>query len=126
MCIRDSPDTRRYRLVMHGLDSVCAVVEGVVLAEADAGPLTVELGAVPTASGASVHLTGQRRASDNHVESRSYDLLAAAQIEFQTKDAVWSVLQNESHAARRVADLQAMDLPAALFAALCELLLADA
>lgn len=120
------PDTRRYRLVMHGLDSVGAVVEGVVLAEADAGPLTVELGAVPTASGASVHLTGQRRASDNHVESRSYDLLAAAQIEFQTKDAVWSVLQNESHAARRVADLQAMDLPAALFAALCELLLADA
>ena len=47
-------------------------------------------------------------------------------IRDRTKDAVWSVLQNESHAARRVADLQAMDLPAALLAALCELLLADA
>lgn len=121
------PRERAYRLVVHGLDVVGAAgPDGVVLAaETATGPLVVEL-PVPTSEGAVVHLTGERRASDNRVDSRLYDLLSAAQIEYPTKARIWEMLQHESDTLRRVSALRGMGLEPALEAAICELLLADA
>jgi hypothetical protein len=119
------PAVRAYRVVLQGLDGVGAVgPDGKALAaESAAGPLVIEL-SVPTADGATVQLTGERRASDNRVESRLFDLLAAAQIEYPTKDRIWRMLQDETDTLRRVSALQVMELEPALHAALCELLLA--
>ncbi len=115
------PAVRRYRLVVHGLDDVGA--EG--LSEpVGAGPLVVELD-VPTAAGAVVRLTGERRPSDNRVESRVFALLEAAQIEYATKDAIWRLMDLTEPLAR-LAGLQSLVLEPALHAALSELLLADA
>ena len=60
------PEVRGYRVVLHGLDGVGAAdPDGHVLAaETATGPLVVEL-SVPTAVGAVIRLTGERRASDN-------------------------------------------------------------
>ena len=77
-----------------------------------------------TAEGATVKLTGERRASDNRVESRIFDLLATAQIEYPLKDSIWRMLQDETDTVRRVSALQVMELEPALHAALSELLLA--
>jgi hypothetical protein len=71
-----------------------------------------------------VKLTGERRASDNRVESRIFEVLATAQIEYPLKDSIWRMLQDESDTLRRVSALQVMELEPALHAALCELLLA--
>jgi hypothetical protein len=112
-------------VVVHGLDGVgAATADGTPLAaETAAGPLVVEL-TVATSSGATVKLTGERRASDNRVESRIFDLLTAAQIEYPLKGSIWRVLQDETDTLRRVSALQVMDLEPALHAALSELLLA--
>ncbi len=83
----------------------------------------VELSVV-TAEGATVKFTGERRASDNRVESRIFDLLATAQIEYPLKDRIWRTLQDEPDTLRRVSALQVMELEPALQAALNELLLA--
>ena len=64
--------------------------------------------------------------ASNPVQELVHGLLAAAQIENQTKEAIWQLFGRESGAPRRVAALQAMRLEPALFAALTELLLADA
>jgi len=119
------PEVRAYRVVLHGLDGVgAATADGTVLAaETAAGPLVVEL-SVTTTSGATVKLTGERRASDNRVEARIFDLLAAAQIEYPLKGLVWRMLQDETDALRRVSALQVMELDPPLHAALSELLLA--
>jgi hypothetical protein len=119
------PEVRAYRVVVHGLDGVgAATADGAVLAaETAAGPLVVEL-AVATTEGATVKLTGDRRASDNRVESRIFDLLTAAQIEYPLKGSIWRMLQDETDTGRRVSALQVMDLEPALHAALSELLLA--
>ncbi|HSK33809.1 MAG TPA: TIM-barrel domain-containing protein [Propionicimonas sp.] len=118
------PATRRYRLVLHGLDAVTATLPDGTLVEAAAGPLVAEFD-VPTERGAVVTLGGDRRVGDNRVESRIHDLLNDAQIEYGTKESIWRVMA-EVGAPRRVASLQSMDLAPELFAALCELLLADA
>jgi alpha-glucosidase (family GH31 glycosyl hydrolase) len=116
------PATRHYRLVLHGLDDVGA--EG--LAEVtDAGPLVVDLPAVPTASGAVVTLSGSLRLADNRVEARVFALLEAAQIEYETKDLIWRLMATTDPLAR-LAGLQALVLEPALNSALAELLLADA
>ncbi|MGV8910590.1 MAG: TIM-barrel domain-containing protein [Propionicimonas sp.] len=119
------PEVRAYRVVVHGLDGVGAAgPDGSVLAaETATGLLVVEL-SVTTTEGARVRLTGERRASDNRVESRIFDLLAAAQIEHPLKDRLWRMLQDEPSTLRRVAALQVMELEPALHAALSELLLA--
>ena len=117
------PATRRYRLVVHGLDDVAA--QGWETS-GEPGTLVVDLGQVATAAGASVRLTGERRPSDNRVEARVFDLIAVAQLPYAIKDAVWAILQEETTAARRVAALDALDLDAPLASALNELLLADA
>ena len=121
------PAERGYRLVVHGLDAVGAAGPGgaVLAAETATGPLVVEL-SVSTSVGAVLHLTGERRVSNNRVESRLYDLLSAAQIEYPTKGRIWELLQQEGDTTRRVAALQAMELEPPLHAAICELLLADA
>lgn len=117
------PTTRDYRLIVHGLDDVGAAG----LAEPVAsGPLEIDLGAVPTAAGVVVQLTGSRRPSNNRAESRIYELLSAAQIEYETKDLVWRIVRDETGPLRRLASLQAMDLDPAVHAAVSELLLADA
>jgi hypothetical protein len=118
------PVTRRYRLVLHGLDAVTATLPDGTLVEAAAGPLVAEFD-VPTERGAVVTLGGDRRVGDNRVESRIHDLLNDAQIEYGTKESIWRVMA-EVGAPRRVASLQSMDLAPELYAALCELLLADA
>jgi hypothetical protein len=112
-------------VVVHGLDGVgAATADGTVLAaETAAGPLVVEL-SVATAEGASVTLTGERRTSDNRVESRIFDLLATAQIEYPLKGRIWQVLQDEPDALRRVSALQVLELEPALQSAVFELLLA--
>jgi alpha-glucosidase (family GH31 glycosyl hydrolase) len=102
------PPTRTYRLVVHGLDD----------AETVEAP-------VATASGATVQLAAARRPSDNQAERRIFDLLAAAQLEYPLKNAVWTTIQSETERPRQVAALLAMDLPPALLSALMELLLAD-
>jgi len=119
------PEVRAYRVVVHGLDGVgAATADGTVLAaETAAGPLVVEL-SVATAEGATVTLTGERRASDNRVESRIFDLLATAQIEYPLKGRIWQVLQDEPDALRRLSALQVLDLEPALQSAVFELLLA--
>jgi len=104
------PATRRIRLVVHGLDDVDAV----------------DLGEVVTAEGVTVQVPGERRLSDNRVEARIFDLLAAAQLPYAVKDAVWAVLAGGNTTLRRVAALAELDLPAGLAAAVTELLLADA
>jgi hypothetical protein len=119
------PSTRRYRLVVHGLDDVSAELPDGTRVDALTAPLVAEFDAA-TADGAVVRLSGERRPSDNRVEARLHELLNAAQIEYRTKQDVWAVLQRESGAARRVAALQAMSLAPALYAAVCEVLLADA
>lgn len=116
------PATRRFRLVLHGLDDVDAALPEGAHESAAAGPLTVELDVV-TADGASVGFSGRR--SDNRVESRLHDLLNAAQVEYRTKEAVWRVLQSTS-GLRRVAAIEGLGLPDALRSVVCELLLADA
>ncbi|MCA0294509.1 MAG: glycoside hydrolase family 31 protein [Actinobacteria bacterium] len=113
------PATRDYRFVLHGLDSVGA--EGLA-EEVAAGPLVVEV-PVATASGVVVRLTGERRPSDNRVESRVFALLEAAQIEYATKDLVWQLMATPEPLAR-LAGLQALTLEPALHSALAELLLA--
>jgi hypothetical protein len=119
------PEVRAYRVVMHGLDGVGAATadDTVLAAETAAGPLVVEL-SVATAEGTTVRLTGERRASDNRVESRIFDLLATAQIEYPLKGRIWQVLQDETDTPRRVSALQVMELEPALQSAVFELLLA--
>lgn len=100
------PAERRYRFVVHGLDGA-----------------PVEL-AIVTAAGATVRCNGEPTA--NPVEALVHGLLAAAQIENETKESVWQLFEREPVSARRVAALQAMRLEPALFSALTELLLAGA
>jgi hypothetical protein len=119
------PEVRSYRVILRGLDGVGAAdAEGTVLAaETATGTLVVEL-SVPTSVGAVIRFTGERRTSDNRVEARIHDLLAAAQVEYPLKGRIWAMLQQETDTPRRVSALQVMNLEPALNAALCELLLA--
>ncbi len=100
------PAERHYRFVVHGLD--CAPIELAVVTVAGA---TVLVGGDPVS---------------NPVESLVHDLLSSAQLEYETKEAIWALFAREPATARRVAALQAMRLEPPLFAALTELLLADA
>jgi hypothetical protein len=119
------PPSRRFRLVLRGLDDVVAELPDGTRVEGSAGRLEAEL-VVETAVGATIRLTGERRPSDNRVEGRLFDLLEAAQLEYTTKNTIWTILATEAGAARRVASVQALGLPDAVHAAITELLLADA
>jgi hypothetical protein len=119
------PSSRRYRVVLHGLDDVVATSPDGSRTEAAAGPLEVEFD-VLTAEGATLAVAGERRTSDNRVEPRIHDLLNAAQIEYRLKEEIWRIVRTETGALRRLASLQAMELEPALHGALMELLLADA
>ncbi len=100
------PPERRYRVVVHGIDT---------------DPIDLAVG---TAVGASVAIVGEP--TGNRVESRVYELLSAAQLEYAVKDAIWAVLTTESTSLRRLAALEAMQLEPALHSALVELILANA
>ncbi|GAA1395053.1 glycoside hydrolase family 31 protein [Luteococcus peritonei] len=101
------PAQRRYRLVLVG-----AGTEQVV-----------ELGEVPTATGASARFDGPRE-FDNQVAERLFTLLDRAEIGFTTKQQCYDAITENPTAARRMAVLRALELDPVLLDVLAEVVLA--
>jgi hypothetical protein len=90
------------------------------------GSVAVRLPSVAATEGAVLRLGGDTTPAGNRdVPERLFALLDAAQIELTTKERVHRAVTTHD-SARAVPALAALDLPRPLFAAVVELLLADA
>lgn len=123
------PEPREWTVIFHGLDANQA--SGVDAEfESDYDPvahqLTVVLGQLDADSAATVKLTASPTIARNDLIRRAYWLIDQAEMNYDVKQNSYLALAQETTLARRMARLEALNLPDALLDALSELLLADA
>ncbi len=94
--------------------------------DAGHGRLTVRLGSVEASTGAVVRFDAPLALHDNQVATRVYAWLDRAEIEFTTKEQVWSLVSSGASTARTIAQLQELGLDPLLFDALAEIIQARA
>ena len=118
------PAVRRYTVTWQGLavNEAVGFVDGWDAATAS---LTVDLGEVATADGATVRLSSLPESADNRVDERVLDFLMHADIEFMLKERLWGIFAMRQSFAARMQALDAVDLPAELRGPISELLLAS-
>ena len=90
------------------------------------GRLSVRLGRVDAATGAAVHFDTPLAVHDNQVATRVFAWLDRAEIDFETKEAIWNLVRAGAPAARTIADLQELGLDPLLFSAIAEIIQAMA
>ncbi len=118
-----SPASREYTLRFVGIEPV-EVLEGDSSYDERSRTLTVRLGDVDTAAGASIAFAAPPVLATNEIERRVFDLLDRTQMAIKTKEAVYAVVTESPNPARAVSGLQSLDLDPVLFGALTEVLLA--
>lgn len=116
------PARRRWTLVLHGISD--AEVDGGVPTPG-AGRLTVDLGEVATADGATVSLARPSIGGGPSMRERLFDILNAAQCSYAVKERTWTMISQPGDALTVMRRLAGIELPDPLRAALTEILLSD-
>ena len=123
------PVTRRYEIVLCGFADVTGVTaDGAAVSPDGVGPVPgsvrIVLPSVAADAGVTLRVEGDRALAVNtDVRERAFALLDRAQIDFAVKPAAWQAFDGALDQA--LAELTALDLPAALRDALVELLVAN-
>ncbi len=117
------PARRRWTVILHGISDAARVDGGV--ATPGAGRLTIDLGEVSTADGATVTLTDPVRGGGPTITERLFEVLNAAQCDYADKERAWTMISHPGDTLDVVRRLDGIDLPDPLRAALSEILLSD-
>ncbi len=126
------PRTRRWTFTFPALATSAdpvATVDGqpvVVHTEPASRRISITVDDVPATSALRLELGHRPRLRDNDVLNDVFKLLDRAQIEYQTKSKVLTVVEADQPVPVRLSRLQALNLESALFSALGEILLARA
>ncbi|MFT3832798.1 MAG: glycoside hydrolase family 31 protein [Micropruina sp.] len=116
------PSRRRWSIVLHGVSD--ARVDGGV-ATPGAGRLSIDLGEVDPAVGATVTLTDLIRGGGPTVPERLFAILDASQCDYAVKHRTWSVIETAPTPLEMLRRLDGLEVPDPLRAALTEILLSD-
>lgn len=123
------PKERSWKLVFMGVEEKAVVVtvngkpvSTEVSYEKESTSLTVKVPLTDVECEICVVFPEGVKVAENHLESRCYSLLEKAQIEYDQKAEIYSLVKNQGR--ESVVTLAAMNLNEALFGALCEILMA--
>jgi alpha-glucosidase (family GH31 glycosyl hydrolase) len=119
------PPVRRFSVVLVGAEETSVPGRSTTWDRSTAS-LTVDLGEVETAVGATVAFAGPLRVSDNDVVARVLALVDAFEVPFATKDRVAAVITGEHSAATRARAFLQEPMEAAVRDAVLEIVLARA
>jgi hypothetical protein len=115
------PAMREWTVVLHGVGS--AEVEAGEVTSVEQG-LRIELGMVLSGTGAVVRLSDVAAAAHPTLPERLFEVLRNTQGEYLTKDRAWQAISRKDEPVDVLRQLDGIDLPDPLRAALYELLLA--
>ncbi len=127
------PEARSYTVHFYGVKKtrVSVYVNGLFREDAvktaydeDMRCLTVVLPAIPVTNTIRI-LLAQTVLRENPVTDRIFGLLERAEIEYELKDRIFSVIEGEGSAAAKLSELQAMRVGEDLFGCIAELLTAE-
>jgi len=121
------PAQRAWTVVLHGVsDGDVEVPAGsAVTADAKAGRLAIELGAVETAAGATLRLTGMTRGDGASLQDRMFEILSTTQGDYTLKERAWEAINRPGEALEVLRRLEGLEMPDALRSALYEILLSE-
>lgn len=118
------PDERVYTVSLTGL-APTDVADVDTRWDAASATLSVEVGAVASAQGATFRLQTMPTRGEQQLDQRLFTLLHGLQVEQEDKHAVWAFLQANPTTLRRLMGLPGLPVAEDIKAVLTELLLAD-
>ena len=116
------PSAREWTVVLHGIGA--ANVDRGDVHATDQG-LRIEVGVVLSGTGAVVRLTDVEAPAHPTLRERLFEVLRSVQGDYMTKDRAWQAIDQAGEPVDALRQLDGLDLPDALRAALYELLLAS-